>query len=85
MSNRNSSYASGQSSGSCEVARKEVLERAVGKVMCLGARVGIHADQMIEMLDSRMTIEELLRFVLSLIALEGDVDCRIQAQDEKGD
>ena len=46
--------------------RNEVLERAVEKMVWLGARAGIDADQMIEMLDSGMTAEELLQYVLSL-------------------
>jgi len=36
-------------------------------VVCLGARAGVDVDQMIEMLDSGMTMEELLRYVLSLM------------------
>lgn len=46
----------------------EVLERAVAKVVVMGARVGVDADQMIEMLDSGMTVRDLLEYLLSLSA-----------------
>ena len=54
------------SSGSQCCLRNEVLERAIDKVLRMGASVGVSADQMTEMLDSGMPIEELLRYVVSL-------------------
>ncbi len=44
----------------------EVLERAVAKIILVGAKVGVSVDQMIELLDAGMTVEELLEYVLSL-------------------
>ena len=44
----------------------EVLERAVAKIILVGAEVGVGTDQMIELLDAGMTVEELLGYVLSL-------------------
>ena len=61
-----SSCVSGGPSSLPLQTRNEVLERAVEKMVWLGARAGIDADQMIEMLDSGMTAEELLQYVLSL-------------------
>jgi hypothetical protein len=46
----------------------EVLERAVAKVVVMGARVGLDADQMIEMLDSGMTVKDLLEYLMRLSA-----------------
>ena len=42
------------------VAQKEALQRAVAKIVALGEQVGVSADQMIDLLDSGLTVGELL-------------------------
>jgi hypothetical protein len=42
---------------------KQTLERAVEKVVTLAARVGVSADQMIELLKSGLTVGELLGYL----------------------
>jgi len=44
-------------------AQKETLQRAVGKVIALGAQVGVSADQMIEMLKAGLTVGELIEYL----------------------
>jgi len=55
---------------SLTLAQNEVLQRAVAKMVALGAKVGVSADQMIQLLQSGMTVEELLEF---LTARSGEV------------
>ena len=55
---------------SLTLAQNEVLQRAVAKMVALGAQVGVSADQMIQLLQSGMTVEELLEF---LTARSGEV------------
>jgi hypothetical protein len=43
--------------------QKQTLERAVEKVVVLAARVGVSADQMIELLKSGLTVRELLEYL----------------------
>jgi hypothetical protein len=45
------------------IAQQEVLERAVAKVVLLGELVGVSADHMILLLDSGLTVSELLEYV----------------------
>ena len=52
------------------VAQKEVLQRAVVKVIALGAKVGVSAEQMIDLLKSGLTVRELLEY---LAARTGEV------------
>jgi hypothetical protein len=52
------------------VAQKEALQRAVAKVVALGAQVGVSADQMIALLQSGLTVRELLEV---LAARAGEV------------
>jgi len=52
------------------LAQKEALQRAVTKVVALGAQVGVSADQMIELLQSGLTVGELLEV---LAARTGEV------------
>jgi len=52
------------------LAQKESLQRAVAKVVALGAQVGVSADQMIELLQSGLTVGELLDY---LAARNGEV------------
>jgi hypothetical protein len=54
---------SGDESESLTLAQKEALQRAVVKVVALGARVGVSADQMIELLKSGLTVRELLEYL----------------------
>ncbi len=51
------------------LAQKESLQRAVAKIVALGARVGVSADQMIELLKAGFTVRELLQY---LAARTGD-------------
>jgi hypothetical protein len=44
-------------------AQQEVLERAVAKIVLLGELVGVSADQMILLLDSGLTVSELLEYL----------------------
>jgi thiamine pyrophosphokinase len=52
------------------LAQKEALQRAVAKVVALGAQVGVSADQMIQLLQSGLTVGELLEY---LAARAGEV------------
>ena len=52
------------------VAQKEALQRAVAKIVALGELVGVSADQMIDLLDSGLTVGELLEV---LAARAGEV------------
>lgn len=52
------------------LAQKEALERAVAKVVALGAQVGVSADQMIVLLESGLSVGELLDY---LAARTGEV------------
>jgi hypothetical protein len=45
------------------LAQKEALQRAVVKVVALGAQVGVSADQMIELLKSGLSVRELLEYL----------------------
>ena len=52
------------------LAQKEALQRAVAKIVALGAEVGVTADQMILLLESGLTVRELLE---CLAARSGEV------------
>jgi len=43
--------------------QKAVLERAVAKVILLGEQVGVTTDQMILLLNSGLTVGELLEYL----------------------
>jgi predicted secreted protein len=43
--------------------QKQTLERAVEKVVVLAARVGVSADQMVELLKSGLTVRDLLEYL----------------------
>ncbi len=43
----------------------EVLRRAVAKVVLLGEQVGVSTDEMILLLDSGVTVRELLEYLKS--------------------
>jgi len=45
--------------------QREVLKRAVAKMVALGEKVGVTTDQMILLLDSGLTVRELLEYLLS--------------------
>jgi len=51
-------------------AQKETLRRAVAKVVALGAKTGVTADEMIHLLQSGLTVGELLEY---LAARSGEV------------
>jgi hypothetical protein len=44
-------------------AQKETLQRAVSKIVALGAEVGLSANQMIQLLQSGLTVGELLEYL----------------------
>jgi hypothetical protein len=52
------------------IPQKEALQRAVTKIVMLGAQVGVSADQMILLLESGLTVGELLEY---LAARSGEV------------
>jgi hypothetical protein len=45
------------------LAQKEMLERAVAKLVLVGEQVGVSADQMILLLESGLTVRELLEYL----------------------
>jgi hypothetical protein len=47
------------------VVQKESLRCAVAKIVAFGALVGVSAEQMIGMLESGLTISELLQYLTS--------------------
>lgn len=55
-------------SESLTLAQKEALQRAVAKVVALGAQVGVSADQMILLLQSGLTVGELLDYLAARAA-----------------
>ncbi len=67
---RLSSAASHDPTEALTETQKEALQSAVAKVVALGARVGVSADQMILLLQSGLTVGELLDY---LAARTGDV------------
>ena len=46
-----------------KIGQQEVLERAIGKVVLLGERVGVAPDRMILMLESGLSVAELLEYL----------------------
>ena len=50
---------------------RKVLERAVGKLVLMGERVGVTPDEMILLLQSGLTVPELLDY---LVAREQQID-----------
>ena len=53
------------SSDSLTLEQREVLERAVAKIVLLGEEVGVTADQMIKLLGAGMTVKELLEYLVN--------------------
>ena len=51
--------------------QKETLQRAVAKIVALGEQAGVSPDQMSELLESGLTIQELLQY---LAARTSEVD-----------
>jgi hypothetical protein len=45
------------------LAQKRALQRAVAKIVVLGAQVGVTTDQMIELLKSGLTVGELIEYL----------------------
>lgn len=50
------------------IAQREVLKRALAKLVLVGEQTGVSTDDMIEMLDSGMSVWELLEYVLTRAA-----------------
>ena len=48
---------------SLNIGQQEVLERAVGKMVLLGKQVGVSPDQMILLLESGLTVADLLEYL----------------------
>ena len=48
---------------SLNIGEQEVLERAVGKMVLLGKQVGVSPDQMILLLESGLTVVDLLEYL----------------------
>jgi hypothetical protein len=48
---------------SLNIGQPEVLERAVGKMVLLGKQVGVSPDQMILLLESGLTVADLLEYL----------------------
>jgi hypothetical protein len=51
-------------------SQKEALQRAVAKIVALGAELGVSRDEMIQLLQSGLTVGELLAY---LAARSGEV------------
>ena len=49
---------------SLNIGEQEVLERAVGKMVLLGKQVGVSPDQMILLLESGLTVVDLLEYLV---------------------
>jgi hypothetical protein len=52
-----------RSAESLTFAQQEVLERAVAKLVLIGELVGVSADQMVLLLNSGLTMSELLEYL----------------------
>ena len=48
---------------SLNIGQQEVLERALAKMVLLGKQVGVSSDQMILLLESGLTVVELLEYL----------------------
>jgi hypothetical protein len=48
---------------SLSAAEREALQRGVAKVVAFGAQVGVSIDQMIDYLESGLTVRELLEYL----------------------
>jgi hypothetical protein len=72
--------ASGES---LSFAQQEVLERAVAKIVLLGELVGVSTDQMILLLESGLTVGELLEYIglrtRQVIGKHGPIEVRKEA------
>ena len=68
-------------------AQQEVLERAVAKIVLLGELVGVSADQMILLLNSGLTVGELLEYLgtrtRQVIGKRGPIE--VSGEGPKGD
>jgi hypothetical protein len=51
------------------LAQKRALQRAVAKIVALGAQVGISTDQMIGLLKSGLTVGELLEYLSARVGV----------------
>jgi len=50
-------------------AQKRALERAVAKIVVLGAQAGVGTDQLIELLESGLTVGELLDYLSARVGI----------------
>jgi hypothetical protein len=44
-------------------AQKQMLQRAVTKIVALGGQVGVTADKMVELLEEGLTVGQLLQYL----------------------
>ena len=69
------------------LAQQKVLERAVAKIVLLGELVGVSTDQMILLLNSGLTVGELLEYLgtrtRQAIGTRGPIELR--AERPRGD
>ena len=49
---------------SLSIGHQGVLERAVSKLVVLGQQVGVSTDQMIQLLESGLSVAELLEYLV---------------------
>jgi hypothetical protein len=56
---------SGNFVDSLTAAQKDALQCAVAKIAAFGAQVGVSTEQMIQMLQSGLTVGELLQYLTS--------------------
>ena len=49
---------------SLSIGDQGVLEQAVGKLVVLGQQVGVSTDQMIQLLESGLSVAELLEYLV---------------------
>jgi len=65
------------------LAQQKVLERAVAKIVLLGELVGVSTDQMILLLESGLTVGELLEYLgtrtRQVIGKRGPIEVREEA------
>lgn len=64
MSHAHTTFSAGSAAGEpLSFTQREVLKRAVAKVVLMGEQVGVGPDQMILLLQSGLTVGELLDYL----------------------
>jgi hypothetical protein len=57
--------ASCDSPDALTIPQRETLERALAKMVLVGAEAGVSPDQMIKLLEAGLTVPELVEYVLT--------------------